>query len=562
MPDTTIQEIAARVAFDPKAFIDGLAAISRPDGKTADEHANPPIGRLCLAFTPLEAAAREFIRKQMLASVRNLPRGSWSYHEDAIGNAIFEIPGTDATKEAIVVLSHIDSVLNGGKYDGPLGIAAGLCIVDQIAETGRLPRRTLKIIACVAEESGITGTSCVGARYLMRLGTAKDLAEIRYDKTTLGKHLGPMRMATIARDWHKPEITPENTAAAFELHVEQSHLIAQGGYDMAVVCDGIGGAWRQNLRVPLVRHRLETPAGSYAKCTLRFLGKPAHTGAMPPNPQPRGGKVMYRKDALIAACYTSLALLRMNTSLLGMKPLATSGFTTVPYDQEVHLLVPAEEVRHLRRALDERASQVATDFGVVMTHAIEPHVETSVSVCELRSAERTLHIPIIAQTFSQEAFRAEQTELGLTRMTITDLTVAEEGTAKLDGRDVSTEAGTRLRVRMETYLLGEGVDVETISITPYAAIDEELSAELMRFAEQTMIKDGGIMRALKVRRMPSFPGHDLREFLKKGIPGALVFVRQNNADETSHSPRETMEWEHFFWALGPFVRFVLHKLNT
>lgn len=92
---------------------------------------------------------------------------------DAFGNLVgwWEAPGSAAGGPAaggrpgrVLTGSHLDSVLEGGAYDGPLGVIAALAAIDVLRERGVVPQRPLGVSVFVAEEGSRFGVACLGSR--------------------------------------------------------------------------------------------------------------------------------------------------------------------------------------------------------------------------------------------------------------------------------------------------------------------------------------------------------------------------------------------------------------
>lgn len=88
--------------------------------------------------------------------------------EDGYGNLIawWDAPqqarGTSAS--AVLTGSHLDSVSDGGAYDGPLGVVSGLVAIDLLRERGVAPSRSLGVAVFAAEEGSRFGVACLGSR--------------------------------------------------------------------------------------------------------------------------------------------------------------------------------------------------------------------------------------------------------------------------------------------------------------------------------------------------------------------------------------------------------------
>ncbi|MGZ6950080.1 MAG: M20/M25/M40 family metallo-hydrolase, partial [Ilumatobacteraceae bacterium] len=72
---------------------------------------------------------------------------------DAIGNVVATRPGSDPTATAVMVGSHIDTVRTGGRFDGNLGVLAGLEIIETLDQHGFTTRRPIQV-AFFSDEEG------------------------------------------------------------------------------------------------------------------------------------------------------------------------------------------------------------------------------------------------------------------------------------------------------------------------------------------------------------------------------------------------------------------------
>ncbi|MDT7580531.1 MAG: beta-ureidopropionase / N-carbamoyl-L-amino-acid hydrolase, partial [Pseudonocardiales bacterium] len=109
-------------------------------------------------FTAPERELRAWFAEQ--ASARHL-----RLEEDSYGNAVaWWDPATvrkDARGDRLLVGSHLDSVLDGGAYDGPLGVVSSFAALDRLRERGVLPTRPVGVAAFVEEEGSRFGLACL-----------------------------------------------------------------------------------------------------------------------------------------------------------------------------------------------------------------------------------------------------------------------------------------------------------------------------------------------------------------------------------------------------------------
>src|SRR4051794_17985848 len=98
---------------------------------------------------------------------------------DGNGNAVAWWAPWEAEPGAVLTGSHLDSVLDGGAYDGPLGVVTALAAVDLLREQGFAPSRRIGIGAFVEEEGSRFGIACLGSRLAAGAITPEAARELR-----------------------------------------------------------------------------------------------------------------------------------------------------------------------------------------------------------------------------------------------------------------------------------------------------------------------------------------------------------------------------------------------
>lgn len=109
-----------------------------------------------LALSPEEMQARSYVTGLMQELGMKI-------RVDAIGNIIGHIEGTDPAAAPVCVGSHLDSVPEGGRYDGVLGVVAGLAAIRRISKEGHT-KHPLELIIFTAEESSRFGFGTMAAK--------------------------------------------------------------------------------------------------------------------------------------------------------------------------------------------------------------------------------------------------------------------------------------------------------------------------------------------------------------------------------------------------------------
>ena len=153
---------------------------------------------------------------------------------DGAANLFARFPGTG---EAILVGSHLDSVPEGGRFDGALGVLCAVEAVESLVDAGVKVRRPIEVVAWADEEGARFGVGLFGSTAAFgRL--ARGVADRRdRDGTSIAdalRALGEQGDPTAARR------DPKDLAAYLELHIEQGPRLEKAGLPLGVVSDIVG----------------------------------------------------------------------------------------------------------------------------------------------------------------------------------------------------------------------------------------------------------------------------------------------------------------------------------
>ena len=182
---------------------------------------------------------------------------------DAAGNLRCTLPGTDRGAPGVLTGSHLDSVPTGGHYDGLAGAIAGLVVLAAYRDAGATPARDVTVAGLRGEESVWYGIAYVGSRLAVGSLPLEEIDRLRRDDTgrTLAEHMAEVGVDVEAlRAGSEPAVSPANTRAFLELHIEQGPVLVGEGIPV-----GIPTTIRGNVRFP------------YARCS----GTYGHSGATP-----------------------------------------------------------------------------------------------------------------------------------------------------------------------------------------------------------------------------------------------------------------------------------------
>jgi N-carbamoyl-L-amino-acid hydrolase len=192
------------------------------------------------AWTGADADCRAWFREQ--AEARGL-----TYETDRNGNQ-WAWHGDPAARNAVVTGSHLDSVPDGGAFDGPLGVVSAFAALDELRARGAHPTRPLGIVNFGDEEGARFGLACVGSRL-----TAGALTVEQAHRLTDGDGITlPRAMEAAGHDPDTLGPDPERLSrigAFVELHVEQGRALDLSG-DRIGIASAIWphGRWRFDFR--------------------------------------------------------------------------------------------------------------------------------------------------------------------------------------------------------------------------------------------------------------------------------------------------------------------------
>ncbi len=259
--------------------LERLSAIGRTDQNGSNR----------LAFSEEDMAARGYFKTLMREAGLDV-------REDAFGNIIGRMEGTNPSLPAVATGSHIDTVPNGGHYDGTAGSVAALAALKRIRERG-MPRHPLELIIFQMEESSRFSLATMGSKIMT--GRAKlDLARKARDKS--GKSM-PEVMAERGYDFEMLPLAVRKKgelACFIELHIEQSPTLEEKELPVGIVTA---------IAAPIRTH-------------VVIEGKASHSG---------GTAMNNRRDALVSAAEMTLAVRAVGNAYSRQEIVATVGNLTV-----------------------------------------------------------------------------------------------------------------------------------------------------------------------------------------------------------------------------------------
>ena len=176
-------------------------------------------------------------------------------HLDAIGNLIGILHGLEE-KPPVVVGSHIDTVENGGKLDGLLGVVAGLEVASVHADLGKTPKRPIWVVAFANEEGVRFQPDLMGSAVFSGWLDLEDALGSRdSNSVTVGEELERLGV-TCSSDLLKTPVR-----AFLELHIEQGPVLDAEGLSIGVVTGVQGFKWLEVVIEGETNHAGTAPMG-------------------------------------------------------------------------------------------------------------------------------------------------------------------------------------------------------------------------------------------------------------------------------------------------------------
>lgn len=188
------------------------------------------------SFTKEERLAKDVV-------IRYMTEAGLAVREDAVGNLIGRREGRDSDAPVVLTGSHIDTVPEGGKFDGALGVLAAIEALQCMEENGVEASHPIEVIAFTDEEGSRFGFGMLGSRALAGTLRQEDLAYKDEGQVTIAD---AMRVVGLDPEvLHEAARTPHEVKAYIELHIEQGKVLEKLNQPVGLVTGIAGPLWQQ-----------------------------------------------------------------------------------------------------------------------------------------------------------------------------------------------------------------------------------------------------------------------------------------------------------------------------
>lgn len=220
-----------------------------------------------LAYSELDRQAQDWL----LAQVQDL---GLTVREDAVGNVFLRREGLEPQLPPVACGSHLDTVINGGAYDGMCGVVGALEALYMLRDEKL--RRSVEVIIFRAEESSRFGFATIGSKLLTGCGTPEDYSR--------AAKKGDCTFTEALKNWGcdparsgEAVLAPGAYASFTEIHIEQGKVLEETRHQLGIV------------------HNIAAPT----RFKIHIKGMADHSGATP---------MGFRRDALVSAAKLILAV--------------------------------------------------------------------------------------------------------------------------------------------------------------------------------------------------------------------------------------------------------------
>ncbi|MFC4321800.1 allantoate deiminase [Litchfieldia salsa] len=287
---------------------------------------------------------------------------------DSVGNLFGRLEGSNPQSPIILTGSHIDSVIDGGMYDGVYGIIASLLSVKRLIDQHGQPNKTIEVVSLCEEEGSrfpltFWGSGNMTGRYSLKDGT----------RITDGdgiKLLDAMKTAGFDPEQYETPVR-DDIGCFIELHVEQGITLERTNKSLGIVSHIVG----------------------QRRFNIRITGESNHAGTTPMN---------FRKDAMLAASHL-ITFINKKAQETDPQLVATTGKLTAK--PNVPNVIAGEvlftlDVRHYdEQTLDQFCQELSLFFiDYSKEHEMEIEIDQWMSVKPvMMDSTLTNHLTKIAQ---------------------------------------------------------------------------------------------------------------------------------------------------------------------
>lgn len=326
-----------------------LLELAKIGGEIREEGGGVAVTRLALSDT--DSAARVFLAGQM-------EEAGMEVVQHPMG-LIASYSGKNPELPPVILLSHYDSVPNGGAYDGTVGIISSIEAVRILKEKGIKLPRSIVVLAVTAEESSRFNIALLGSKAIFHGLTNPELDTRRSGDQSLREALttGGFNVDDVT----KPRITNEraNVTPLIELHVSQNSSLEQHGKDLAVI-EAIAAPDRRQLIIgePIEPDPEEPSNAQYLRVSVK--GESGHSGATPMGSQYRADSLTFPTSQLLLQAIDRIQNVGKDINIsIGNLTIKDQSLNKIPGEVEFTLRIGGSDVNVIEDTVKDIYTNIA-----------------------------------------------------------------------------------------------------------------------------------------------------------------------------------------------------------
>jgi len=217
------------------------------------------LGCTRLSYSSEDLKVREYITNELKALGAQIS-------VDSVGNIRAKYNPANLSTKSLLIGSHIDTVPNGGKYDGLTGTLCSLEVIRVLHENKAAVKHPIELVIFAEEEGSNFGVTMIGSKYMVKKLTLEDLKKLYNDQ----KQTAYDYIRERGFEFHPDEdqyVDGSNELGMIELHVEQGGILDHQGLSLGIV-QAITGMNTIQMTVKGVSNHAGTTPMRYRKDSL------------------------------------------------------------------------------------------------------------------------------------------------------------------------------------------------------------------------------------------------------------------------------------------------------
>ncbi|WP_138418753.1 M20 family metallo-hydrolase [Aquibacillus sediminis] len=286
------------------------------------------------SFTDEERKAKELIKHYMTEA-------GLTVREDEIGNVFGRLDGKGPGGKTVLIGSHIDTVLNGGKFDGAAGVLSGIEVLQTVKEQDIITEDSIEVVAFTDEEGTRFSTGLLGSEAYVGELTYSELFDhidqqgISIAEAMISQGYQPENIGNV-------KVNADDIKGYLEVHIEQGKVLESHNVPVGLVTGIAGLRWLK----------------------IKLSGEAGHAGTTPmpmrKDPLAAAAELIYRAEKLVKQQEQTV----MTVGQLSVQP---GGINVIPSDIEFTIDIrdlSEELLDHLVNKLNEITKDVCLERGI------------------------------------------------------------------------------------------------------------------------------------------------------------------------------------------------------